>query len=338
MSDMNILRSLSRHPLTPSSELVYASKSVISLILSLVIPLSVLSCAQMKPLKQRESVNQTPIADKHSSVSHSPNNTVKSHPTVAPLFVAEGSKTKSPRCKGKQSSIGLSLQALYIAKLQGGKSIVKELCQELSPHGVLRDLLPTGHCSSDRCGIYDAYRRGPLWFSLFMATLNDAIYRGEIRIYSAESNQEESSTTGSSPLTKHGLFEFTEQRRVQQQVVSYDMGPQIRCVARLKLYKDLVTQDRKDQLDDRNRRFQFTSPPSAGELWAEHRQRETGQGYEVLILERRRSETGGEGELLERELLCQSEHGPLDPLAGNYRFSIMDMNRDATRVFAQKTQ
>jgi len=322
MSDMYTSQLDPRHALFSNAR-IYFFRDLPYTGLLIIITLMMSACTQVKQ------------NDHQKVVSSKLKEPIKSATNMS-LYVAEVSRTIAPTCEDMVSSTGMELQALYIAKLQGGKSVVKDLCQDPSTRGSLRKTLPIASCQGFECGTYDAYRRGPLWFSLFMATLNAALHKEKVHIYSAQNTQEKINQGSRSTSSQQGVFQLEEQQRVQLQVVNYDMSSQIRCVARLKFFKDVVTQDRIDQLGDRNRRFRFTSPPNAGELWAEHRQRQSGQGYEVLILERRQSDSGGEGELLEREVLCQSDHGPLDSLNGHYKFSIKNIDRDSTRIYAKR--
>lgn len=265
-----------------------------------------------------------------ASLAHSLEKLKPQANTSKSLFIAEGSKSPSTRCDDK-SSVNTELIARYIAKLQGGKAVVKESCFAEGYDRDLRTLLPQENCVGRDCGVYEVYRRGPLWFSLFMASFNAALSHNEVRIF--YSNLEEGNESSESTVSK-SIFRAEDHETAQRQLVRFTMGKALRCIAHLKLYHSQVTLDRVDGLDELNRRFSFTHSPSAGELFAEHRAKVDERGYEVLIVERRLAKEHEGGEVLERELLCESDSEPINLLNEVSQFSWIDFDRDTTRVFA----
>ena len=267
------------------------------------------------------------------------------HTARRPLYVHEGSKSVATLCSIQANSSGRSVLDQYFARLQGGKAVVKDHCvNDLGAETILRQVLSSDACSMEQCGIYDTYRRGPLWPALYFATLNTAFRSKKVTIHSRSNvlNADDGKWTISQQEGKElrhklkvGLFTKSEYSEVYRQQTEFDLGPQTRCVAILKIYRDQLSYDRNDQLDQDRPILELTTPPSSGELWAEHRKSMEG-GYEVLIIERRLARERDEGEVLERELLCQNNREPIDPLKGYFRFSYRETNRDTTRVFAHQ--
>lgn len=279
------------------------------------------------------------------SVSPANQSSVKStvQEELHPLYEYEGSKSVATPCKSEQDSSEFSVLDKYFAWLQGGKAVIKDQCvNDLKAEEILRQVLSSDTCSMEQCGTYDTYRRGPLWPALYLATLNTAFRENKVKVHSqsdllnAGDGKWSISHQGTKEPThklKVGLFTKSEHREVYRQQTEFDLGPQTRCIAILKIYRDQLNYDRNDDLDHKQSSLTLTTPPSFGELWAEHRQ-SIGGDYEVLIIERRLARERGEGEVLERELLCQNSLEPVDPTQGYFRFSYRDINRDTTRVFA----
>ena len=263
-----------------------------------------------------------------------------------PLFIHEGSKSMATRCKEDDGSTDARVLDRYFARLQGGKAIIKDQCvHDVDAENVLREVLSAETCSMEQCGIHDTYRRGPLWPALYLATINTAFREKKVTIHSQSNamNADDGQWSVSSSYDgkevkqklKVGLFTKTEQRETYRQKAEFDLGPHTRCIAILKVYRDRHDYDRTDHLSYDYSSLKLTIPPSSGELWAEHKKTVKGS-YEVLIIERRLAQERGEGEVLERELLCQNHQEPINPLQGYFRFSYQDINRDVTRVFAHK--
>jgi hypothetical protein len=237
-------------------------------------------------------------------------------------------------CEGK-SSIGTALIERYIAKLQGGKAVVKEDCFSEGFNFSLRSVLTQGHCKASQCGTYDVYRRGPLWFSLFMASLNAALLSSEVKIFEAAHNEGE---LNGEELNMTSMFRLEEHHNTQRQIIKFKFSEDVDCIAQLKFYRDQSSLDRIDGLGQVNQELRLTSSPSAGVIFAEHREKRGGRGFEVLITESRLAKERQGGEVLERELLCERANGPIDLMTMISQFSLIDRDRDTTRVFTSPYQ
>jgi hypothetical protein len=262
-----------------------------------------------------------------------------------PLYIHEGSRSVASICEERaaEDPSMIKVRSRYIANLQGGKAIIKDQCiRDPKDPQVLRDALSNETCPMDLCGVYDTYRRGPLWVALYLATLNIAFREAKVLIHSKQGETHENQNSyvdlgGENSKThsiKNGLFTMNEHREVHRQQAKFDLGPNTHCVTALKIYRDQRYHDRADQLDLDRPKISLTAQPSSGELWAEHRQSNRG-GFEVLIIERRLSQDRGSGEVLEREVLCHNDEGPIDPLKGYFNFSFREIDRDTARVFAK---
>lgn len=261
------------------------------------------------------------------------------------LYIHEGSRSVASVCEERaaEEPSMIKVRSRYIANLQGGKAVIKDQCiSDPKAPQMLRDTLSKESCPMDLCGVYDTYRRGPLWVALYLATLNIAFRDANVLIHSKQGETHENQQYHTDLIgerskrhsIKNGLFTMNEHREVHRQQANFDLGPNTHCVTALKIYRDQRYRDRADQLDLDRPKISLTAQPSSGELWAEHRQSKRG-GFEVLIIERRLSQERGSGEVLEREVLCHNGQGPIDPLKGYFKFSFREINRDTARVFAK---
>ena len=153
---------------------------------------------------------------------------------ASPIFVAEGSRSAPTACEG-ESSAQTELLARYIAQLQGGKAVQKESCFAEGQDQDLRTSLLRGSCSGTGCGVYDVYRRGPLWFSLFMASFNAALAQSSVKVYeSALSEDEQGLTLVESPsMFKSGGTRTLKDRSFASSWMMRSLHPQ------LKLYQTM---------------------------------------------------------------------------------------------------
>ena len=252
------------------------------------------------------------------------------------LYINEGSSSPMPLCSDLDSEHDHHLsEALYIAKLQGSKAVVKAQC--LNQKNLRDALLKANHnlnCTPDHCSFYDTYRRGPLWFAYYMALMNQAFTQGEVSI---RSKVDQVHNVMASQLKNFKQLESQEGqgREVYRQQVKFKLNKDTNCVAFLKLYRDQEWSE-KTGLSDRYSSKPWSSTlPSSGDLWAEARPRTEG-GYEVLLLERRYAKNSENGEMLERELLCTSSNSAITILDSDYRFMTQEINRDTMRIYVTK--
>jgi hypothetical protein len=251
------------------------------------------------------------------------------------VFTAEGSTSPMPHC----SELGpehqsKSSEALYIANLQGGKSVVKEQClnQVNFKAQLLKASVPLD-CQARPCPFYDTYRRGPLWFALYMAALNQAFNQGKIIVRSKQDQvQDLFSWRGHS--FGEVMNEKGQAKEAYQQQVKFKLNSNTQCMAILKVYRDQIWIDKNKGISNLASHQWRSTLPSGGDLWAEVRPTSRG-GHEVLIIERRYVSQSHQGELLERELLCTSQSPKMDILDSDYRFMTQELDRDTLRVYIQ---
>jgi hypothetical protein len=240
-----------------------------------------------------------------------------------PVFLYEGERLAPSDC---EITAGDSdLLALYVAHIQGGEFNVREHCvTALHPEvSSLSDMA----CEGSSCGIYDTYRRGPLDFALYFAAMNEALQHSEIHIERSDGSVDEGGAE-----ERSGIFRLTSHTQVGRQTARFKLAPDVDCIVVLKTYRDLLTQDRV-KLVFMTSLKDLSAPLSFGDFWAEHRRRGNGQ-HQVMVIERRFAEGRGRGELNERELLCVSSSGPLNPENGFYRFAVRERDRATSRVYA----
>jgi hypothetical protein len=121
-----------------------------------------------------------------------------------------------------------------------------------------------------------------------------------------------------------------ERQRVNRQRFKFNLDGTTRCVAQLKIFRDEFVRERL--LEVRAQRgIDLSASPNSGLIWAQHRK--TRQGYELLIVEDLFSESRGEGEVLERELLCVNSYRPVSAHE-SFQFAIQEIDRDTLRVYA----
>ena len=251
------------------------------------------------------------------------------------IFQAEGSPSPMPHCRelGPKHQSKNS-EALYIATLQGSKSVVKEQClnQVNFKNQLIKASVPLD-CQAKPCPFYDTYRRGPLWFALYMAALNQAFHQGKIIVRSKQDQiQDLSSWRGH----RFELLasEEGQTKEVYQHQVKFKLNSATRCIAILKVFRDQTWVDKNKGMNHVVSSQWRSSLPNAGDLWAEARPISQG-GHEVLIIERRYVSQSRHGELLERELLCTSSNPTMDILDSDYHFMTQELDRDTLRVYIQ---
>jgi hypothetical protein len=251
------------------------------------------------------------------------------------IFQVEGSPSPMPHCRElgpKHQS--KSSEALYIAKLQGSKSVVKEQC--LNQQNFKSQLLKSSvslDCQSASCSFYDTYRRGPLWFALYMAALNQAFNQGKIIVRSKQDQVQDLSSWRGHRF-ELSAREEGQTKEVYQQKVKFKLNSTTQCIAIIKVFRDQTWIDKTEGIKHLATHKWHSILPNAGDLWAEARPTSQG-GHEVLIIERRYVSQSHQGELLERELLCTSSSPTMDILDSDYRFMTQELNRDTLRVYIQ---
>lgn len=259
------------------------------------------------------------------------------------IFIAEGETVQAQDCQELYPD--KNILGKYIARVQGTKAIVQEHC--LSREQTLRDLkslLTQKNCRGiSGCASYDTYRRGPLWPALFMASFNLALREEQIKLGSLkktvidDQKVVESQVESSASEIKNGLFTTIENQKVSVQTVKFNLSPQVRCIAKLKNFREDRFTERRDNLDQKKYHLRLSSAPSSGDIWVEYKQTATGS-YELIMIEKRLVDDRGEGEVQEQEILCFHPNQPIDLLNSYFTFSYEDLNRDATRVFVNKAQ
>jgi hypothetical protein len=214
--------------------------------------------------------------------------------------------------------------AKYIARLQGSKAVISEYCLDKDLISIPK--ITSGHCSSPSCPTYyDTYRRGPTYFAQFLAAAGAALPSASLKLWNRLKSSEESASISGQRST-----ESLEIQRVSKQTFKFKLDDKTRCVAQIKLFRDEIEQHRRQ--DSRMWGVDLSTSLSTGFIWAEHRKTE--QGYQLLIIEHRFAEDQGEGEVLERDLLCTHPYRAVRA-QGYFEFFGREISRDVFRLYAQ---
>jgi hypothetical protein len=262
-----------------------------------------------------------------------------------PVFIAEGSLIKPQDCEELYPSA--YILGKYIAKIQGGKAVLKEHCLAQDSTKELKTILREGPCTDERCSSYDTYRRGPLWPALYMASLNLALQEEQIKLgylnktvvddQILHETTEETTEEVNQDVKTAGVFTTVGHQKVSMQTVRFKLSPRVKCVAKLKNFHEDHYVERRDNLQGNVSVLRFSAAPNSGDIWVEHRQ--TAQGnFELLMMEKRFADDRGEGEVQEQEILCIHPNQPIDPLSSYFTFSYEEINRDTTRVYVSKNR
>lgn len=241
------------------------------------------------------------------------------------IFVNEGQKIPIANCQEVNENSPFLL-GKYIAQLQGNLTVIQDNCLHQDQlWSDLKEELQSSHPSSSSYGLYETYRRGPLWPAIFLASLDAALKREKISLGSLNREVAEADTST--------LFQNTITEEVSVQSLKFNFGPSTHCIAKLKHYQEETRQERRDRLSEKNQRIKLNASLSKGNLWAEYKQTRSG-GYELLIIEKRLAEDRGEGEVREIELLCVNPQDEVKISDSYFSFSYQDTSRQITRVFA----